>query len=1034
VKEFEFPADAPDWPVYDTDAGIVFPRGGMRGIWHTGAIHAFVVSGYFPTCISGTSIGAASAAGLAVLGKLTTQSTRLEMLREWAALWMENPGKGAVEAVRVLPALQKMGRDLLATPVSLRDLVEVGQSRANPNQPFLRRVLPVAKVVVGLFRALPWRSRRAALGALASGALARLRYGQGDLALRQAQALLSSYGFSKSLLPESLVDQGFSRLLKKYTPDGAELTLGDCGRCHLSLQVADVRLRKSGRGGVVSLTEEAGLISAVRAANALPPLTPAVCAGEVLSPAGLARLGLDATDPLVDAVFIDGVPLGGALKLLKKHHSTDQDQRLFVLFTDPVGGVEDDSTGFIGPHLHSFYLNQQRGLSYNVTVVRLITELLREGGMPEDEPGDWIRVDPIPIAPVELLRFNQFSVPESERLTNALSSGCRSSLEVLHASTLRRLGDGTVPCQLLMDELQRCIPAAAEQGFFVPEPSMCQGCTRQLRVLPAPEPEPEHAERPHPLEEVTALQNPKAVPRVIVPAGGVFLGVFQIGAALALRHLNPHPDPTLYAGASVGTLFSLLLDGLQSGIQPDGVIAAMMSADEWVDEDEPPRPGRLDRAHELLKERLSTAPVRALLALEPSDLADLLDGGAQEAVILAGLQGLLFPEMSRADLVRFAKAFSRLDLEGAKPFVEALVQGLGGADLPTAPRLWELVGFEGIRKKFLDLVLQGAPEALNSGNGSRFLFSVTDHTHGQPRTFGGRRSDAPLPDHAPDTLEAALAASSFPVAFKLRPIDVVYPAGTPIPPGEADVRFADGGIFNNFPADTALRFLRHLSQFPEYRHLGKVEIRFLLMTLDFPTPLPQVHGREREGVFAGALAWMRGQHDKLDQVLKQQSRVQRLAGRANKEIRARQGPGQRKQAILADFDIIAPAKRVYPHAFTFKSWLGFSEDRQQEMMADGCRRTFYADSWRYQRDGLDLESFDRIIRRQIRWSSPCGSSCVLGLYGPKDEDGAPVPCVFITSGDHRSIRRQCRKTALKDLKPEALPTTSRVDLWMKTQK
>ena len=93
---FSFDYQRSSWPLLDPDAGLVFPRGGMRGAWHTGAIHAFTISGYFPTRLSGTSIGAVSAAGLATLGQLPDQDKRLEMLTSWIQLWQRNPARAAM--------------------------------------------------------------------------------------------------------------------------------------------------------------------------------------------------------------------------------------------------------------------------------------------------------------------------------------------------------------------------------------------------------------------------------------------------------------------------------------------------------------------------------------------------------------------------------------------------------------------------------------------------------------------------------------------------------------------------------------------------------------------------------------------------------------------------------------------------------------------------------------------------------------------------------------------------------------------------
>src|SRR6185436_17425001 len=78
---------------------------------------------------------------------------------------------------------------------------------------------------------------------------------------------------------------------------------------------------------------------------------------------------------------------------------------------------------------------------------------------------------------------------------------------------------------------------------------------------------------------------PPAPLTVMVPAGGVFLGIFQVGALAALKAYDLMPD--LYAGASVGTLFSYVLSAcLREGeghTKLEGLVRAIETVPQWVD-------------------------------------------------------------------------------------------------------------------------------------------------------------------------------------------------------------------------------------------------------------------------------------------------------------------------------------------------------------------------------------------------------------------------------------------------------------------
>ena len=352
----------------------------------------------------------------------------------------------------------------------------------------------------------------------------------------------------------------------------------------------------------------------------------------------------------------------------------------------------------------------------------------------------------------------------------------------------------------------------------------------------------------------------------------------------------------------------------------------------------------------------------------------------------------------------------------------------------------ELIGFGSTSDLIRAFAFDGATALptleAHGGGDAHFIFTVTNHSTGRLELFGGPPSDGV--DASPEALQAVLAGSSLPLAFRRRSRSEVFGMSdeeATADPASADV-FADGGIFNNFPVDSALKYLRFLSQHPDYSWLGTQDVRFLLLPLDFPDPPPSPDAPQRGCLRAATLTWRQGDHEKLHRFLEQQVLIHSLAERAYAAIR--QGVGSsRCQAILADFDVVAPARKIYSGAFSFKEWLGFSPRKQLEMLGDGCRRARYAllnRAWaEEQREAgrdADLNRFDRLWRGQIEaWKDEPGDHCVLGSLNT-------APCAFLAVSPRHGerVRSTCAATALDDLEPDALPLTNRVDIWDRLMK
>lgn len=1078
---FVFPLDAERWPVHDPDAGVAFPKGGMHGAFHAGVVHAFVISGYYPEQIGASSMGSWAAVALATAADLDDQALRRELVDDLLQVWLANPGRAIWSRVWGGGPLAELMEELGGLSLSLESLGRLGWQLWRGSR---RERLAAA---MRLWWLLPWTRRglraRLHLPLAATGALFRSRHEGGgrELAFAVGQALLDAYGMRESLLGTSPGDEGFFDLLARWLPpgEGPPRELGDFRRSRLTIQLTNLRVAREldadrsdlTRRPVVVLRDGDGarLLGVLRAATSLQPMHPAVPAREVFGEA--LPEGLQPDDPLVDSSYIATLPVARMVEAWKEQGTRGGPKRLFAVYSDPLLGAPPADTGFFASGLHDLYLLRQRDQHYDLTVTRLVTELLR---VSPEAPEELILVDPEPIAPHESLGFMQVSVPRDEEVLAAVHSGCRSTLETLHAETLRELaGEGeAVHCPRLLARLRE--RSSAPSGYFEGLPRACAGCPGRLEVPARPREAPVAELRPEDrladLVQEPGDPVPEATPVVLVPAGGAFLGVFHVGALVALRDHGVAPH--LYAGASVGTMFSMLL---QAGLAQDrvdpGVIDRMLDVDRWVDRPAtPPRAGgtgtgggepegRVDRLVARFAARLRDEAVRPLLELGPRGLVRLGQGGGHLSPdahrrLCEALAALFFPratgptgavtealegEEARRELQRLLAAVRDLDLPVILEVADRIARHAGVVE-PGREHEAELIGFDQTERLLRDFAFEGGevPRLEEvGGEGSHFLFTVTNHSTGREELFGGPPDalGSLAPGESPWAIQGVLAGSSLPLAFRRRSrAEVLGPSAVPGP----DPVYSDGGIFNNFPVDAALRYLRFLSAHPEYAWLGERPVRVLLMPLDFPEPPRRPSGGDPGlgCLEAAALSWRQGTHDKLLRVLLQQALVRRLAGPANAALRAlseETGEG-RRQAVRADFDLLAPARKVYAGGWAFKRWLGFSPEGQLELLAQGCRRSRYALLFREWREGrqvtgraVDLETFDAEVRAEERsWKDRPGEHCVLGRLNPRR---CGLLDIDPTTG--AQVRRACAATCLEDLPPRDLPRTSRVDVWVK---
>lgn len=1160
TSSFHFPAGPGEGPLpfCDPDAGIAFGKGGMRGVFQAGVVHGFVISGYFPQALSGTSVGCLAATALALAAELKTQRDRLELVGDLVAGWLRNPAEQITRALlRQSSGPARLVSDLLATELRFETLVrlgrvlvlfgEVGRGTAGER---LRTLFSLLREIPGLAAELLgglWRAPQELRGALRAGLreLCRADEPEGPLPrferlLAAAQAVLTAYGMERGLLTRSPLDPRVERMLCKYGRRlgvRRPLELADL-RAHLVFQVGNLsrlapgsgrtyierlarcehRGGEGGSGCALPDWSHARLAQAIRAAWAIGPLFPGVLARELLG-GEAAPAGRDPRDLLMDAAVLEKNPVAPIVDHWARRPRRGQERlrphRLFTVYLSPIGEVsQPPGSPFFAPALHSLHLRDSLDQQLAARVTRLITgmiETLRDSGQPIPprlNDGEYAPIYPIAIAPDELLPIESIGVPDAGELGAACAAGCRSTLETLHAETLAELGReaATVPCERLLARLRERHenPEPADVPFFTPVERLCGSCTKQLR---APAPVAARTEEQARAEAARARANhfapfchaapPPQGFTAVVPAGGVFFGVFQVGAIAAFSDWGIRPD--LYAGASVGTIFSYVMQACQEDLlrrnrpdrpasqqlaeaAPDGtpsvfsrVIRLFTTLPGWVDAagEGADGPGVVDAVLTALAQRWSSPEVRPLRELTPRQvflaLRDAELGAAERPhweALQAGLDALLFrpipgrrslrprqlppayrlPLADRAVLRRFFTDLLRLRLRDALPGGEAAsVLDRIAANLDffdpappdhAAPE-GEILGFRPIGSALREVVFAGADPKLDEHSAKqqvRFLFTVTHHTRGRLEHFGyadsrGAGTESPL------ALEACLAASSFPLAFRRRSQQEVF--GLPEDDG---TRYADGGIFNNFPSDSAFAYLRDLTDQPGLVWLGEVPLRFVLLSLTAPAPgsASRRTSAHRGALFALLQSLRRGEDEKVEKTMAMQRHINQVAAAANPILREL----GRRQAIRAEMILVSPTYSIYGHSFAFKDYLGFRREKQEEMIASGCRRTRIALAFHAYQDRADAGSappperppdedrvraaFYEALRDEVRsvrehHASLSTTDCVLGSFGapPPRKGEAPRPCrcpfALAPEEELQAVGRTCHATIEREI-------------------
>lgn len=1049
----------------------------MRGAFQMGVVHAFVISGVVPGTVAGTSVGSLSAAMMVAAGRLSSQADRLTLVDRMLHEWHDNPSRRVAEQLADADGdARRLADDLLALRMDLGTVVDL--IRAWPEASWPRRLGMFVRVVF----ALPiWRPRMS--WALARGLVAAAWAGawrRGHLGVRALQAVLSSYGMTRRILPGWAFERFYNRMTA-WLP-GRHVTLEDLGRIdrqrHIDLlvQVANISAERSIESGV------APVVTVPLGAKLEPTLRAAVAAAPIYAPVRAEELfdstpsSLNPDDVLVDAAAAGKSPLAVVVKHWRgQPGSIARPRQLFFVQHTPLqdGRVRYESEGFADSVRRSIQLAEQKDAQFSERVTRLISSqvrVLREAGKevpapPRRSDERYVEVEPTPIAPPGALP-GALAIWSAKELSDGIAQGCRSAMTALHGEVLHTLGAPAeqVKCSALRAALARRYSEAEAADYFEGRPMACDGCTKMLRV-------PDSArDSDSTVTQSSSIPNTDAPPlrsvplpslkpdekralTVAVPAGGVFRGVFQVGAIAALRRYEIRPD--LFAGASVGTLFSYLMEAMA---RPEGgtqrlrdVVALMQDIPQWVDAQPDGAPGRVDALFTELGRRWrgtdeDVTEVPHVHALRPRHLVELVLDPAHERWpgALAGARQLLLapvhkrpshgPAIDQARIIDAVFAALNGEHQPGMKILDRILAAWGIFE-PGKEAEGELIGFQSIAPELRSVVLgqRDAPDLRFhpwcEQTKVRFLFSGAQFERGMPVVFGLPWDDDPL------AIEAALAASSFPVAFRRRSHETLFPPRTTDRERLGEPRggtYVDGGVFNNFPSDIAFAFLRSLTRYDGYEWLGEVRHRVLLLSLDPPGQGHAIASRDRRALMNAVRARDGGRDDKVYRTWVTQQHIAHLAHHANPLFRE----AGEEQAMEVDFDLIEPVRFEYRHAFAFKPVLGFKVSKQHKLLAAGCRRTRVALEWRVFRDALGsdvkfedaLHRFNDALKEEFaRGRRRRDDTCIFGTRNPTARDEGCETCAFIdakTPGD-RAIYDACRDDARHDPPLRQLPIYGR---------
>jgi predicted acylesterase/phospholipase RssA len=709
---------------------------------------------------------------------------------------------------------------------------------------------------------LGWRAYAVAVAALATvaavAALSFLRYWRaaGLLALADTLAAVVLWKFLPVLLIRPvLASIGFGRSFLNNFPIRWRLhkLFGDekLSACPMPVLLVTAPLqtlyREAGpeRSRQLWAKPDSGItcLDAITAAVARPGVWPPWMVGkkgmlewEPLGPSDPlpAKGSLD----LVDGSAVRQNPLPALLQYLWRNESTSELlQRknadgtwpvrpipsIHVIYSVPLSGppgegyVREKDANILDVAAVAQELALRRDTSLEVEQLKVITRLeieVRSAGATSPRLTVAMADEIAPPAdPAVAADFRNPLSPGRDQAFKKIAEGCRRTLETLYAATLAPMSydQEGVRCGQLLRQIAPKRPWSLDIGTGLPE--VCKHCSGRLlpstRTVEETIPSLTSAGFDNLLvRRLNRAKKMEAQPRIVfVWSGGVFRGSFHIGMIGALTSAKIKPD--LIAAASVGTLMGGALASMFSAPNDKDVrdrlsnlVDIFLNVDSKVALTRTLKEASRDLGIRGRRIRISPAMIRRYVLAGTQADAGFAAAAAPPALIdaISSLLGIPLDETRGiaskfiAGLVADAAHQAMLSVKEHTLARLNIEHALLGSSL-LEHRVRELIGGSGVRldhgQPFQDAEIAFLATTTNLGAQSQVVLWDRCLEFGKPFDF----------------IHAALASSAFPAVFAPRRACEVFPGW-----GRADIRFSDGGMFDNLPFVPAVLALSRVQQ------------------------------------------------------------------------------------------------------------------------------------------------------------------------------------------------------------------------------
>jgi predicted acylesterase/phospholipase RssA len=650
--------------------------------------------------------------------------------------------------------------------------------------------------------------------------------------------------------------------------------------------------------------------------------------------------------------------------------AANREKRVHVIYSTPLGDlvvgrdclrqgpIQDDAdANIVRVALLSRELANRRDTEMEIKQLNFVTDLALQTG----NPSNVVLALADEIAPENSMRDqarqdnSSLLEPPRRQLLRRVAEGCRRTLGVLHRD---RLPIGGVRCR---EFLVQIAPARPWQIIETPGlPEVCEACSQVIEPVPErQEPSPSRLLGQFPNLHAFDENGGRLRPRVVfVASGGVFRGSFHIGMIGALRKLELKPD--LVAGASVGTLMGGTMAALFSvdNTHAKAMLNNFVDVFEHVDVRIALTKTLKNAARELgIRGRaihLSPNMVRKMLHRGPRADAAFATTGSPPALIDAISKFLAIPVNRTQAVARdfvaglVAQATSQLLKEMQQFTLKSLnieEAVLGASLLENEAR--SLLSKDELGNPIADIQLDSSQPFQKEKEKEKGIAFVASSTNLGAQAMALLWDNiANASDFRYDFIKAALASSAFPAVFRPVRASEVFPGE-----GRFDVRYSDGGLFDNLPFIPSIAVLRdaQVQESADKSWDARQQLDKLLQTPDLflagaldANPKTDPH---KDGPFdffsdVSQRGTNVGKNGKIRSYLAEVAIIERLLQKIPKSARIHPSEfirGVVNPAILAVFP--ADKKHLNP-SFAFSGATGFDPKKVLRSIADGCFQTW----------------------------------------------------------------------------------------------